>query len=165
MFNEKGLVMKLSAVVAYSLNRVMGKNNQLPWHLPDDLKHFKALTLGKPVLMGRKTYESIGRPLPNRPNIILSRDRSLKIEGCQVIHSVNELHTNQEVMVIGGAEIFAMLLPRIQTLYLTEIQANVDGDVYFPELDPSQWQETSREHHPADERHLYAFDYITLERV
>jgi dihydrofolate reductase len=165
VFNEKGLVMKLSAVVAYSLNRVMGKNNQLPWHLPDDLKHFKALTLGKPVLMGRKTYESIGRPLPNRPNIILSRDRSLKIEGCQVIHSVNELHTNQEVMVIGGAEIFAMLLPRIQTLYLTEIQANVDGDVYFPELDPSQWQETSREHHPADERHLYAFDYITLERV
>ncbi|MDF2939788.1 MAG: hypothetical protein K0R66_430 [Gammaproteobacteria bacterium] len=157
--------MKLSGVIAYSLNRVMGKNNQLPWHLPDDLKHFKALTVGKPVLMGRKTYDSIGRPLPNRRNIILSRDKALSIPGCEVIHSLDELASDQEVAVIGGAEIFKMLLPKIETLYLTEVQANIEGDVYFPELNPTEWKELSREHHPADEKHLYALDFVTLQRI
>ncbi|MDO8954110.1 MAG: dihydrofolate reductase [Gammaproteobacteria bacterium] len=157
--------MKLSAVVAYSQNRVMGKNNQLPWHLPDDLKHFKALTVGKPVLMGRKTYESIGKPLPNRRNIILSRDPALQIAGCEVIHSIDELKaTDEEIMVIGGAEIFAMLLPQIDTLYLTEIQASIDGDVFFPTLPSQEWQEISRQHHPSDATHQFPFDFIHLKK-
>jgi dihydrofolate reductase len=155
----------LSAVVAYSLNRVMGRNNQLPWHLPDDLKHFKALTVGKTVLMGRKTYESIGKPLPNRRNIIISRDQQLNIPGCEVIHFLQEIDSAEEVMVIGGAEIFKLLLPHIQLLYLTEIQANIEGDVYFPELDPKQWKEVARQHHASDQNHAYAFDFIQLQRI
>jgi dihydrofolate reductase len=157
--------MKLSGIIAYSQNRVIGKNNQLPWHLPDDLKHFKAITSGKTVLMGRKTYDSIGRPLPNRRNIILSRDTNLQIMGCEVIHSIEQLaDLHEEIFLIGGAEIFSMLLPQVQTLYLTEVHAHIDGDVYFPDLNPTEWHEISREHHSQDEKHAYAFDFIQLSR-
>lgn len=158
--------MKLSGIIAYSQNRVMGKNNQLPWHLPDDLKHFKALTIGKPIVMGRKTFESLGKPLPNRRNIILSRDKSLQVPGCEVIHSIEELAgTEDEIMVIGGAEVFKLLLPHITTLYLTEVLANVEGDTFLPDFDSKKWRENSREHHPKDEKHAYAFDFVTLKKT
>jgi len=159
-------MMNLAGIVAYSQNRIMGVNNQLPWHLPDDLKHFKALTTGKTVLMGRKTYDSIGKPLPNRRNIVLSRDKNLQVPGCEVISSLDALFDSQdEIFIIGGAEIFKILLPKIQTLYLTEVQANIQGDVFFPQLNATEWREISREHHPQDDKHAYAFDFIQLTRA
>lgn len=160
--------LKLSFVVAYDQQRVMGKNNQLPWHLPDDLKHFKAKTAGKVILMGRKTYDSIGRPLPNRRNIILTRDLHFKVAGCEVIHQLEALEAlcepGTEVMVIGGAEIFKLLMPYVDHMELTEVAASVEGDIYFPEFDRKQWQETARVHHPIDAHHAYAFDFISLSR-
>jgi len=161
----KGL--KISYVVAYAKNRIMGINNQLPWHLPDDLQHFKKLTLEKALLMGRKTYQSIGRPLPKRRNIVLTRDQNLQIPGCEVIHNLDDLvkilPENTEVMIAGGADIFKLMLPYADTLYVTEIKHNLSGDTYFPKLEPQHWLEISREHHPADAKHLYPFDFVTYQ--
>lgn len=159
----------LSLLVAVAENGVIGRQNDLPWRLPDDLKRFKALSLGKPVIMGRRTYESIGRPLPQRANIVVSRQPGLAIEGCIVVGSLDEAlaaaREAPEILVIGGAEIFREALPRANRIYLTRVHADVEGDVHFPALAPDQWRELDVEHHPADERHAHAFSFILLERV
>ena len=159
----------ISIIVAMAENGVIGSDNRLPWHLPDDLKRFKALSLGKPIVMGRRTFDSIGRPLPGRTNIVISRNSGLAIEGIRVVHSLDEAlraaGAVPEIVVIGGAEIFRQVLPRTSTIHLTRVHARVAGDVLFPELDPEQWHESAVEHHAADERHQYAFSFVTLQRI
>jgi dihydrofolate reductase len=159
----------ISIIVAVAENGVIGSENRLPWHLPDDLKRFKALSLGKPVVMGRRTFDSIGRPLPGRTNIVISRQARLAIAGVLVTHSLDAAlaaaGSVPEIVVIGGAEIFRQVLPRTTTIHLTRVHAGVDGDVFFPKLDPAQWREAAVEHHAADERHQYAFSFVTLQRI
>jgi dihydrofolate reductase len=159
--------MLVSIVVAMAENNVIGRGNELPWRLPDDLKRFKALTLGKPIVMGRKTYESIGKPLPGRTNIVISRQPDYRADGCVNVASIDEALTAidaPEIAVIGGAEIYRQVLPRTDIIYLTRVHADVSGDVHFPELEWDEWQECEREHHPADERHAYAFTFLKLAR-
>ncbi len=138
--------MKIAMIAAMAHNRVIGKDNQMPWHLPDDLKHFKAVTMGKPVVMGRKTFESIGRPLPGRQNIVISRNPDLKIEGVTCVTSFDAAkHAAgqcDELMVIGGGQLYGELLPVADILYLTEIALDVDGDTHFPLWNPNEWDET-----------------------
>ncbi len=159
----------LSLVVAVSENDVIGRDNALPWHLPADLKHFKAITMGKPIVMGRKTYDSIGRPLPGRLNIVISRNRALRIPGVDVVGSFEEALARAgdapEVAVIGGAELFRTALPLARRIYLTRVHGNVEGETKFPRLDPKQWREVERSHHPADERHEYAMTFSKLDRL
>ena len=166
--------MIISLIAAVSRNRVIGKNNDLPWSLPDDMKYFMQTTTGHHVIMGRKNYESIPekfRPLPNRPNIILSRQKNLQIAGTQVVHtleaaiSIAEKNNESEMFIIGGAEIFSLGMQVTQRMYLTEIAADVEGDTYFPAFDKNVWREISRKHHPADDRHRYAFDFVVYERT
>lgn len=160
----------LSAIVAMAENRVIGNGNKMPWHLPADLKHFKTVTNGHPVLMGRKTFESIGKPLPNRTNMIITRDRQYSAQDCLIVNDLNtalsmaqEIDQN-EIFVIGGAEIYRQLLPKVQRLYVTEIHHPFQGDAHFPELDVSEWQEVAREDHQADDKNAYAYTFVTLER-
>jgi dihydrofolate reductase len=159
----------IAIIVAVAQNGVIGAANRLPWRLPDDLKRFKALSLGKPVVMGRRTFDSIGRLLPGRTNIVVSRQPGLAIDGAIVARSLDDAlaaaGAAPEIAVIGGAEIFRQALPRTDTIHLTRVHARVDGDVFFPELDPAKWRETAVEHHAADERHLYAFSFVTLQRI
>ena len=159
----------ISIIVALAENGVIGSDNRLPWHLPDDLKRFKALSLGKPIVMGRRTFESIGRPLPGRTNIVVSRRPGLAIEGTVVAQSLDAAlaaaGTAPEVVIIGGAEIFRQALPRTDLIHQTRVQARVAGDVVFPDLDPGKWREIAVEHHAADERHQYAFTFVTLQRA
>ncbi|APZ43695.1 type 3 dihydrofolate reductase [Acidihalobacter ferrooxydans] len=157
----------VSLIAAVARNGVIGLDNELPWRLPDELKRFKAITLGKPIVMGRKTYASIGRPLPGRENRVVSRSPGLEIEGCRVFARLEDALAGpeDEVMVIGGAQIYAAALPLAQRLYLTAVDAEVEGDARFPEIDPKTWRELSREPHPADERHAHAFVFRVLERV
>lgn len=159
----------LSQIVALGRNRVIGAGNALPWRLPDDLAHFKRLTLGKPVLMGRKTWESLGRPLPGRDNLVITRNPGYHAAGARVFASLDTAlaacSDAPEIMLIGGAELYAQTLPICDRLYLTEIDAAPDGDAFFPALDPADWRETAAEPHPADARHAHAFTWRTLERV
>ncbi len=163
--------MFFSAIVAMGENRVIGDDNTLPWHLPADLQHFKKITLGHPILMGRKTYTSIGRPLPKRTNIILTRNPKLAAPGCIVITSLDkladhaELATTEEIFVIGGAEIYQQLLAKIQRIYMTIVHDEFGGDTYFPELDMKKWKQTSREFHEADEENEYDYSFLRLERL
>ena len=161
--------MKLSVIVAMAANRVIGHENRLPWHLPADLQHFKATTLGKPVLMGRKTWESIGRPLPGRTNIVITRDTAYVAEGCVVVHSLDEaIHAAgqaEEVMVIGGAELYRQALPQAERLYLTLVHGEFEGDIRFPEWQPDDWRETGRIDHGPDDKNPHAYSFVTLERV
>lgn len=161
--------MRLSLVVAAAENGTIGSANRLPWHLPDDLKHFKALTLGKPILMGRKTYVSIGKPLPGRTNIVMSRQRGLELPGCRVVGSLSEAieiaGDAPELCVIGGAELYAQALSSARVIHLTRVHANVPGDAFFPPLDPGEWRERAVARHDADERHAHAFSFVELERV
>jgi dihydrofolate reductase len=159
----------LSLIVAVSENNVIGKDDALPWSLPDDLKYFRQKTEGKPVIMGRKCYESIGRPLPNRRNIVVSRKEDLKIEGCEVVGSLEEAveiakGDAEEIFVIGGAQIYELALPLAGRLYLTRVHAEIDGDVFFPEVDENEWKEVSREEHDADQEHQDAFTFLVYER-
>ncbi len=158
----------LSIIAALSRNRVIGKNNQLPWRLPADLKHFKAVTLGKPVIMGRKTFESIGKPLPGRDNIVVTRDPKFHADGIAVAHSLDDAlaqtHATPEIMLIGGAQLYMQALPRAQRLYLTLIHADFDGDAHFPDYDPADWRETAREDHVPDENNPYRYSFLILER-
>lgn len=158
---------KIALVVAMDKNRAIGRGGALPWHLPDDLKRFRALTLGKIVLMGRKTYESIGRPLPQRRNVVLTRNPAFQAEGLEVVHSLEEaLKLGDELMVIGGGEVYAMFLPLATHLYLTLVDTTVPGsDAFFPPWDRAGWRETYRAFHAPDERHAYAFSYVDLERA
>ena len=141
--------MRISLVLAMTRNRVIGRDNGLPWRLPADLKHFKTTTLGKPVLMGRKTFESIGKPLPGRVNVVLTRERNWKAQGVVVFHSIEDalahLSAVDEVAAIGGAEIFNALMPLASRIYLTRIDADIEGDTFFPVLDPSDWREVAME--------------------
>ena len=161
--------MRVSFVVAAAENGVIGSDNQLPWRLPDDLKRFKALTLGKPVLMGRKTFESIGKPLPGRTNIVLTRARDLALPGCVVVNSLPQAleaaGAAAELAVIGGADVYAQALSSADVIHLTRVHATIEGDAVFPALDPHQWAERLIEHHPADERHAFAFSFVDLERT
>jgi dihydrofolate reductase len=159
----------ISIIVAVAENGAIGSDNRLPWRLPDDLKRFKALSLGKPVVMGRRTFDSIGRPLPGRTNIVVSRQSGLAIDGVIVAHSLDAAlaaaGSASEIVVIGGAEIYRQVLPRTDTIHLTRVHASIAGDVFFPELDPAKWRQTGVEHHAADERHQYAFSFVTLQRL
>ncbi len=159
----------LSIIVAVAANGVIGNGNQLPWRLPDDLQRFKALSLGKPIVMGRKTFDSIGRPLPGRLNIVVSRQRDLQIPGCRVVASLDEAiaaaQAAPEIVIVGGAEIYRQVLPQVATIHLTRVHADIAGDVLFPTLAANEWREVATEYHPADERHVHAFTFSTLERV
>jgi dihydrofolate reductase len=161
--------MKLSIIVAMDRNRVIGKGDALPWHISEDLKHFKKITMGKPIIMGRKTHESIGRPLPGRENIILTRDTSYQPEGCTVLHSMEEIIQHcknvQEVMITGGAEIYNLSFEKVTQLYLTEVHAEIEGDTFFPKFDRSKWKEVSREDFKADEKNEFDYSFVLLERV
>jgi dihydrofolate reductase len=155
-------------VVAAARNGVIGRGSALPWHLPADLRHFKALTLGKPILMGRRTFAAIGRPLPGRDNLVLTRDPGWHAEGVRAVHSLAEaLELSAgapELMVIGGAEVYRLALPLARHIYLTEVQAEVAGDTLFPALAPREWRETASRTLPADERHAYPMRFVTLVR-
>jgi dihydrofolate reductase len=159
----------ISGVVAIAENRVMGKNNQLPWHLPADLRHFKNVTMGKPILMGRKTYESIGKPLPGRCNVIITSDETYHAPGCVVATCIDNafaaVSDSEEICIIGGAGLFQQTLPQIQCLYLTIIHHPFDGDTFFPELDWSEWKEIQREDHQPDDSNRYAYSFLTLLRI
>lgn len=157
--------MTIALIAAMDKNRVIGYQNKLPWHLPADLKHFKELTLGKPILMGRKTFESIGKPLPNRQNIVLTNDTEFSAPGCQVIHDLEAVLELPELMVIGGAHLFLQLLPNASLLYLTFIDYDFKGDVFFPEFNKDEWQKVAEESHLADEKNPYAYKFITYERI
>jgi dihydrofolate reductase len=151
----------ISLVAALARNRVIGSGNRLPWHLPEDLRRFKRLTMGAPVIMGRKTHESIGKALPGRRNIVVTRQAGARFEGCEVAGSLEAALALAgdvpEVFVIGGAELYRLALPRADRLYLTLIDANYDGDAFFPEFDPAEWRETARE--PGA-----GFAFVTYER-
>lgn len=161
----------ISAIVAMGENRVIGKDNQLPWRLPADLKHFKQLTIGNAILMGRKTYESIGRPLPNRINLIISRNPHYVAEGCTVVSSFEEalqkatIEKCRELFIIGGSEIYQLLLPYTERLYLTIVHHLFAGDAYFPELNKTEWKEIERADLAADTENAYSYSFLMLARV
>lgn len=167
---------QLTLVAAVAQNRALGKNNQLLWHLPNDLQFFKRTTLNHPIIMGRKTYESIGRPLPKRLNIVISRQLGLTIDGCVVVpslhaavalagqmeHQPTDVHP--EIFVIGGGEIYAAALPLAQRLVLTEVKKSFEADAFFPETDPAEWREVSREHNH-DEQSGLDYDFVDYRRI
>jgi dihydrofolate reductase len=160
--------MIISLIVAVSRNGVIGHQGTLPWHLPADLRHFKQMTWGKPLLMGRVTHQSIGRPLPGRQNIVLSRDPSYHAAGCSVVTSLQQgveaAGEAPELMIIGGAELYRQALPLAQRIELTEVDVTLPGDRFFPALDPGAWREVWRCEQYADERNPYAYRFIRLER-
>lgn len=162
--------MILSLLVAASENNVIGKNNQLPWHLPNDLKYFKNLTWGMPILMGRKTFDSIGKPLPGRKSIVITRNKDWEYEGVDVVHSIEEAvqkaesYGVKEIFVIGGAEIFKTSLSAANRIYLTRIQQDFDGDVFFPEVSEKEWELTSSRYCEADEKNAYPHTYQVWNR-
>ena len=162
--------MKLSLIAALDRDHGIGHDNQLPWQLPDDLKRFKALTLGKPILMGRKTAESLGRALPGRPNLVLTRSGQVPFEGMHAVGSIDEAVQMaadagaDELCVIGGGEIYRLTMARATDLYLTWVDTTVHADTHFPPIDPQQWIETARVNHPADGKHASAFDFVDYVR-
>ncbi|HUQ42071.1 MAG TPA: dihydrofolate reductase [Candidatus Limnocylindrales bacterium] len=159
---------RIAFVVARDRGGVIGKGGTLPWRLPDDMKHVRSLTIGKPLIMGRRTYDSIGHPLPERTNIVMTRDPGFKADGVKVARTPEEALAiagdAPEVIVFGGAEVFTRFLPMTDRIYMTEVDADSAGDTFFPALDPAQWRETERVEHPADARHAHSFRFITLER-
>nr|WP_297531776.1 dihydrofolate reductase [Thalassolituus sp.] len=160
-------------IVAVAENGVIGRNNALPWYLPNDLKYFKQTTMGKPVIMGRKTYESIGKPLPGRTNIVITRQADYQPEGVKVVSSVEAarelaesvclIDGQEEAMIMGGAEIYTLALPHTDRLYLTEVHADVEGDAFFPEYDKSLWQEVAREDFAAEGPNPYNYSFVVYE--
>jgi dihydrofolate reductase len=163
--------MKISLIVAMAENRVIGRDNQMPWHLPEDLRYFKRITLNKPVVMGRNTFESIGKPLPQRTNIVITRNPGYHIDGAVVVNSLEaalqqcrELEA-EEAMIIGGAQIYAQALPLADRLYLTEVAAVIDGDASFPDFDRRLWLEVRRESHQATDTNPYDYAFLVLEKA
>ena len=158
----------ISLLVAATENGVIGRDRGMPWHLPDDLKRFKALTLAKPVLMGRKTFDSIGRPLPGRINLVLTRTPGWSAPGVTVVAdldaAIRAAGSAPELVIAGGAQVYALALPRATRIHLTRIHAVIAGDTWLPEIADSEWRETARELHPVDARHPYAMSFVTLER-
>ena len=167
--------MRLALIWAQSRNRVIGRNNALPWYLPEDLRYFKQVTMGKPIIMGRKTWESIGRALPGRTNIVISRNGQLVVpEGVRVVTSLDEalrlaeniciINGGDEAIVMGGSEIYALALPRADRLYMTQVHADVEGDAYFPDFDLATWRELGREDFAASGANPYDYSFVILER-
>lgn len=158
----------ISIIAALSENRVIGHQNRLPWHLPADLRHFKGLTVGKPIVMGRRTWESLPGLLPDRLHIVVTADRAYRAEGCLLVHTVDQALEAAagmpEVMIVGGATLYAQILPRAQRMYLTLVHANLAGDAFFPDFDNREWRELERESHAEDERNLYPYTFLTLQR-
>ncbi len=159
--------MQISIIAALTDDLLIGADNQMIWHLPSDLKHFKTLTLGKPILMGRKTYEAIGRPLPERRNVIISRQKDLQYEGCEVYDSLDKalgaVKDAPEIMIIGGGEIYKQALPKANTMYLTYVHHDFTGDTYFPEWDDEKWQEVERQDFDPDDKNRYSYSFVTLK--
>jgi len=157
----------VALVVAMAENGVIGNANRLPWHLPADLRHFKSVTMGKPMLMGRKTFQSIGKALPGRRSLVLTRDRSFSAEGIELVHTVDEAlrvaGDADELMVIGGADVYRSVLPLAGRIYLTRVHAAVAGDTRFPAIDWNSWRCVSRSKHTADERNAYDMSFLLLE--
>jgi len=168
-------VMRISLIVAVAENRVIGRDNDLPWRLSGDLKRFKSVTMGKPIVMGRKTYESIGRPLPGRANIVMTRDSEFSAEGIDVVHDLasavaaggNAAKESDvdEIMVIGGANIYAATLSEADRLYVTEVHSVIEGDVLFPEIDSAVWAEISREYCTAGPQETCDYSFVTYDRL
>jgi dihydrofolate reductase len=160
--------MIITLIVAVADSGVIGRDNGLPWHLPEDLKRFKRLTLGKPIIMGRRTYDSIGKPLPGRENIVVTRDPNYRPPGVSVVHdpeaALGAAGAADEVMVIGGAELFRVFLPRARRIHLTRVHGDIAGDVMWPALDSRDWQVVEREGHDSDERHAFAMTFEVWER-
>lgn len=158
----------ITIVVAIASNYAIGKNNQLLWHLPKDLKHFKDITAGGTVIMGRKTFDSVGKPLPKRRNIVITR-KTVEIEGCEVVNSVGAAlalcKTEDEVFIVGGAEIYRQTMPLVNRIYLTIVHHSFEADTFFPEIDYKEWKEIEKEDHETDEKHQFAYSFITLERI
>ncbi|MDP2607824.1 MULTISPECIES: type 3 dihydrofolate reductase [unclassified Oceanobacter] len=167
--------MKLSLIVALSRNHTIGLDNQLPWHLPGDLKYFRDSTMGKPVVMGRKTHESIGRALPGRANIVISRQPDYQADGVAVVDSLEcaielaarlALQTDaDEAMIMGGAEIYRQVLPLVERMYLTEVDADIEGDAFFPDFDRSEWRELSSEAHGPSDTNPYPYRFVVYDRI
>lgn len=163
--------MRLSLIWAMTRNRVIGRDNALPWRLPDEMRHFMRTTLGHTVIMGRKQFEAMGKPLPKRTNVVLSHNPSFVANGAIVVHTLDEAIAvardagDDEAMVIGGAEIYALALPRADRLYFTLIDTDMVGDARFPEFDESRWREVSRQTHDADARHAFAYTIRVLDRI
>lgn len=161
----------ISLIAAIGKNNELGKNNTLVWNMPTDLKYFRQTTSGHPVIMGRKTFESIGRPMPNRRNIIITRDLNYKKDGIEVVHSLEEAlnlvpHKNEEIFIIGGEEIFKKAMPIADRLYITHIDAtDKDANVFFPEIIPVVWNEISHEEHAADEKNSFAYTFSIYEKI
>lgn len=160
--------MRRTLVVAVARNGVIGRDNRLPWRLPDEIAYFKRVTMGHPVVMGRRTWESIGKPLPGRENIVVTRQRDFAAPGCTVVHSLEEAWkaagNADEVCVIGGTTLFEESLPLADRIHYTEVEADVEGDTYFPPFDRSQWREREVERHAADARHAYPYRILVLDR-
>ncbi len=160
--------MIISIIVAMDKKGVIGLEGDLPWHLSADLKHFKVITMSKPLIMGRRTHESIGRPLPGRKNIIMTRSSGFIAEGCTVVLSLDDAFQAagdvEEVMIMGGSAIYDQSLARADRLYLTEVHTDVSGDVYFPEFNKSEWVELERENHSADKKNNFDYSFVILER-
>lgn len=164
--------LRLSLLVAMAKNRVIGRNNKLPWHLPADLKHFKFLTMGQTIVMGRKTYESIGKPLPGRANIIITRQAGYEVPGATVVNSIDDAlrmcekvrSINGENFIIGGEELYRQTLKICQRIYITEIQRDFEGDVFFPEFDPGEWEETQRDKHISENDTDLEYHFVVLDR-
>ncbi|MGC3961761.1 MAG: dihydrofolate reductase [Rhodocyclaceae bacterium] len=158
---------RIALIAAVADNGVIGRDNTLPWRLSDDLKRFKALTLGHPIIMGRKTWDSLGRPLPGRHNIVITRQAGLRLEGATVVHSLDEAMLAAgdvpQVFVIGGAQLYAAALPHANTLHITEVHATVEGDAHFPPI--TGFAETHRESHAANDRNEHAFDFVDYARA
>ena len=160
----------LSTIVAIAKNNVIGKDNKLIWHLPEDLKRFKSITTGKVIIMGRKTFESLGRVLPNRKHVILCNDMEMNIENenVEILDSIDKLdkyiNSEEECFVIGGATIYKLLMPYVEKLYITKINEEFDGDVYFPEIDEQIWKEVAREKGIKNDENPYDYEYITYEK-
>lgn len=160
--------MTISLIAAVDERGGIGKNGKIPWRLPADMKHFKKLTLGKPVIMGWKTFESIGKALPERKNIVLTEDASFHAEGIAAVHSTEEAlaaaEPAEEIMIIGGGTTYRQFLPLAKRIYLTRVQSVFDADTFFPEFNADEWRETERADHPADEKNPNAFTFLTLEK-
>ena len=160
--------MSLSIIVAMAKNRTIGANNTLPWRCPEDLKHFKALTMGHHMIMGRKTFDSIGKQLPGRTTVVVTRDKNLKIEGCLIAHSLPDAIKlcagDEEAFIVGGADIYHQSLQLADTLYITEIQQNVEGDAHFPEFDRNLWQETARDVRTQETPQPLDYHFVTYRR-
>lgn len=169
MAHEKPQSPSISLIVAMAKNRVIGADNRIPWHLPNELKLFKTLTMGHPIVMGRKTYESINRLLPGRTSVIVTRQRDYAVPGAVVVHSIEEAlaaaGADEEIFVIGGADLFRETLPLADRLYLTIVDAEPEGDTFMPEIDVQQWRETSSQSFAADEKHAHAYRHVVYDRA